>query len=254
MALRTVEQLKEYFAERKRINQRKQEKAKERKLKQQELQKRRREFAKALKDSKLEEKPKELPQFTFQVNGSNIIARENREDALYTMYELQHIENLYPEESGRINWSVWEELSNKLQKEFEELAKKQRKKEYNAIWRAEHSEYLKEYKAEYNKTPMGRAVYLVNSYQKADKKYNRGECTLTAQWIIDNIFNKPCHYCGETDWRKMGCDRIDNSLPHTPENVVPCCFECNSKRGRKSYEEFKASLQQQKTGGKIKGD
>lgn len=91
----------------------------------------------------------------------------------------------------------------------------------------------------YYETQIGRANRLINGYSRADKKYNRGECTLTPDWFIKNIFSKPCHYnCGETDWRNMGCDRIDNSKPHTPDNVVPCCTECNTKRGRKSYEKW----------------
>lgn len=147
MALRTVEQLKEYFAERRRINRCKQEKAKEQKLKikkqkQKEYQEYYRSLGKtkdkALKDSKLQEvyelarkikflqedktKTKEpISQFIYQVNGSNIIARENREDSLYTMYELQHIEDLYPEETGRINWKLWNILVTKLRKEFQKL-------------------------------------------------------------------------------------------------------------------------------------
>lgn len=114
--------------------------------------------------------------------------------------------------------------------------------EYNAKYAANHkekiAEYQAEYQAEYYKTPTGRAHNLVSNYQREDKKYNRGKCTLTARWVIDNIFSKSCHYCGKEGWEIMGCDRIDNSLPHTPENVVSCCVECNKKRGRKSYEEF----------------
>ena len=102
----------------------------------------------------------------------------------------------------------------------------------------------KEYFKEYNKTPMGRAVRLVAKYKQSDKKYNRGECTLTAKWVVDNIFPKPCIYCGESDWKKLGCDRIDNSKPHTPDNVVPCCEECNKKRHRKPFEEFLNEMQQ----------
>ena len=107
-------------------------------------------------------------------------------------------------------------------------------KEYQKQWREENPEKIKEY----SKTPMGRAINLVSTYQQTDKKQNRGECTLTAQWVVDNIFTSKCNWCKETDWTKLGCDRIDNSLPHTPDNVVPCCEECNKKRGRKTYEEF----------------
>lgn len=121
--------------------------------------------------------------------------------------------------------------------------------EYRKQYRKDNAEYFKqyhqanrekiaEYDKEYKKTPMGRAKNLVNAYKQNDKKYNRGECTLTTKWIVDNIFNSKCIYCGESDWRKLGCDRIDNSLPHTPSNVVCCCGECNNKRQKKSFEEF----------------
>lgn len=59
------------------------------------------------------------------------------------------------------------------------------------------------------------------------------DADIDGQWIIDNIFDKGCIYCGETDWRKLGCDRIDNTKPHTKDNVVPCCTRCNKLRSNK---------------------
>lgn len=138
--LYTKERLKEIWEQRK--QERLQEKLKTKKQKQKQYQEYYRSLGKtkdkALKDSKLQEiyqlahkikilqedktKTKEpISQFIYQVNGSNIIARENREDSLYTMYELQHLEDLYPEESGRINWSLWYKLIEKLRKEFQKL-------------------------------------------------------------------------------------------------------------------------------------
>ncbi len=119
----------------------------------------------------------------------------------------------------------------------------ERVKQYQQEHKEVHTEYMKQYR----QTPMGRACYLLNGYRKLDKEAGRGECTLTAQWIIDNIFTQKCHWCPETDWTKIGCDRIDNSLPHTPDNVIPCCAECNTKRGRKTYEEFKKALRTEET-------
>lgn len=113
---------------------------------------------------------------------------------------------------------------------------------YNKLYHQEHKEEIAEYEKQYKKTPNGRAKYLASSYCRCDKKANRGECTLTTQWIVDNIFSKPCHYCGETDWHKLGCDRIDNSKPHTEDNVVPCCWDCNRKRHTMDYEEYKKTL------------
>lgn len=107
-----------------------------------------------------------------------------------------------------------------------------------AEYHAAHKEAKNAYMAVYHSAPFGRAVNLVSGYRKQDKKSNRGECTIDAQWIVDNIFTQPCHYCGETDWYLLGCDRIDNTKPHTPENVVPCCNECNSKKARTPYDEY----------------
>ena len=52
---------------------------------------------------------------------------------------------------------------------------------------------------------------------------------MTAEWIIKNIFSRPCAHCGETDWRKLGCNRLDNSKPHTMDNCEPCCLKCNNR-------------------------
>ena len=111
------------------------------------------------------------------------------------------------------------------QKNKEKIA--EQKKQYRQENREKVAEYHKQYIKQYNKTPIGRATYLVNAYKRDDKKYNRGECTLTPQWIIDNIFTKPCAHCGKSGWQIIGCNRLDNSRPHTPDNVEPCCFEHN---------------------------
>lgn len=106
-----------------------------------------------------------------------------------------------------------------------------------AKYRQKHKKEIAEYDARYRKTKEGRAVMLINRHKEEDKKYNRGNCDLTMPWFVRNIFTK-CIYCGETDWKKLGCDRIDNNLPHTSGNVVPCCAECNCKRQKKPFEQF----------------
>lgn len=122
--------------------------------------------------------------------------------------------------------------------------------EYRASHKAEKSAYMAEYykknkerRAEYmalyKSTPIGRAHNLVRNYRRLDRDKNRGECTITPQWVVENIFSgQCCVYCGESDWHLLGCDRKDNALPHTPENCVPCCRSCNCKKHTKSYNEF----------------
>lgn len=82
---------------------------------------------------------------------------------------------------------------------------------------------------EWLNTPNGRASTLLSAYNAKDRKYNRGKGDLTAKWIVDNIFSQPCVHCGKTGWNIIGCNRLDNSKPHTMDNVEPCCKECNDK-------------------------
>lgn len=139
---------------------------------------------------------------------------------IYTKEELKERQKIYDQKYK----------NNNLEKRKESLRKAQEK------WRRKHgipernSKYVKnDGNLPYNKTPKGRAVYLLNRYKSSDKEHNRGESDLTSQWIVENIFSKPCAHCGETDWRKIGCNRLDNDKPHTKDNVEPCCGKCNRK-------------------------
>lgn len=85
----------------------------------------------------------------------------------------------------------------------------------------------------YRNTPKGRANHLLAAYNKSDEKNNRGKGDLTPQWIVENIFSKPCAHCGKTGWQVIGCNRIDNDKPHTKDNVEPCCRSCNAKEQAK---------------------
>ena len=127
----------------------------------------------------------------------------------------------------------WREKNADYMKQWRE-----KNPEYWEQWYGINREKRLEQNKQYKKTPMGRASRLVSSYNQADKKYNRGKCTLTTKWVVDHIFTSKCIYCGESDWKELGCDRIDNSKPHTEDNVVCCCEECNKKRGVKPFEEF----------------
>ena len=72
-----------------------------------------------------------------------------------------------------------------------------------------------------------RAINLINKYNNMDKAANRPKGDLTTKWVVENIFTKPCAHCGKEGWQIIGCNRLDNSKPHTIDNVEPCCKECN---------------------------
>ena len=140
------------------------------------------------------------------------------------LYYLLHAEEIKEKRRKRYQQNKEKELQK-----IREYSEKHKEEitAYQQLYREKNAERLKEYKDNY-----------YNDYKREDRKHNRGESTLTPEWIIDNIFSSKCVYCGESDWHKLGCDRKDNSLPHTEDNVVPCCFECNRKKGTMSYDEY----------------
>lgn len=74
-----------------------------------------------------------------------------------------------------------------------------------------------------------KASKMISAYKNKDKKMGfEKQCDIDIDWMIKNIFHQPCIYCGDTN--RIGCDRIDNDKPHTKDNVVPCCIECNTAR------------------------
>lgn len=80
----------------------------------------------------------------------------------------------------------------------------------------------------YRKTEIGRASALSYAYRKIDKAKGI-DSKITKEYLVENIFSKPCFYCDDTN-EGIGCDRIDNSKGHTIDNVVPCCRTCNTAR------------------------
>ena len=103
-------------------------------------------------------------------------------------------------------------------------------KEQNKKWKEINREKQRASVINWEKThPLEkRANYLIQAYNREDKKRGRGKGNLTSQWVIDNIFSQPCVHCGKTGWNIIGCNRIDNSKPHTMDNVEPCCKDCNT--------------------------
>lgn len=86
-------------------------------------------------------------------------------------------------------------------------------------------------------TSRSKASKMISSYKHKDKINGVSICDIDIDWMLENITNKPCVYCGDT--HRVGCDRIDNTKGHTKDNVVPCCYECNcAKNSNFTYDEM----------------
>ena len=139
----------------------------------------------------------------------------------------------------------WEEAHKEERKEYF----KKNKAEYYQSHKEKIAEYCKAnkekraakqaewHKANRDNNPIKyRANYLIQGYKKEDRKKGRISNELppnyvTVEDVIHLITKKCAHFdeCGTYGWRKIGLNRLDNSKPHTIDNVEPCCLKCNMK-------------------------
>jgi len=62
------------------------------------------------------------------------------------------------------------------------------------------------------------------------------------------LIRQPCYYCGAPPkqlvryggvrYLRNGLDRVDNTRGYLPDNVVPCCTQCNYAKRKRSLREF----------------
>jgi 5-methylcytosine-specific restriction endonuclease McrA len=123
-------------------------------------------------------------------------------------------------------------------------------REYFHKWYIEHEDeyrkYLNQYQNNKYKTdPVFRAIQIFNVYKQRDKRKgimpdNPADYPTKEEYV--QMLQQPCVFCGETDWHKIGLDRIDSSLGHIRGNLQPCCGSCNSKKNNMANEEFKQRI------------
>lgn len=157
-------------------------------------------------------------------------------------YRIEHKEEL-SKKKQQYYLSNKDDILARLKQRYNE--KSEYLKQYAKQYRLEHPEYNKEYYKKYYSTLEGYCRCLLRTYKHSDKKYNRIKTSVPNNYITLEFFTQavqqPCTYCKKHKiFTEMGLDRKDNSLPHTIDNCVPCCTECNVKRGRwYTHEEFK---------------
>jgi hypothetical protein len=99
-----------------------------------------------------------------------------------------------------------------------------------------NKEAIVEQSRAYYRTPKGKYVSI-----KREAKRRSIHFSLSLKLYESKLWGKPCHYCG-CDIEVTGLDRKDSSKGYTPDNVVPCCWDCNTKKGTKPYEDFLAEI------------
>lgn len=116
-----------------------------------------------------------------------------------------------------------------------------KRKRIKATWNKENKEKMARYNQEYYQTIPGMAARRRSHYLADDKEKGFDTTqTVTVEWIAENILTASCIYCHDTEPYHLGCDRIDESKGHTPDNVVCACPVCNWERSlqKMSVEEF----------------
>lgn len=60
--------------------------------------------------------------------------------------------------------------------------------------------------------------------------------TLEIEDIL-KVWKQPCYYCGEPI-KTAGLDRYDNRRGYEPDNIVPCCYNCNRMKATMHGDDF----------------
>jgi hypothetical protein len=126
-------------------------------------------------------------------------------------------------------------------------ANKEHKKEYGKAYYEANKEYKKSYDKDYREANRERVLKNSAARYRTPKgkwelirtraKQRNLDFSLPFELYESKLWGNPCHYCG-VDIEVTGLDRKDSNKGYTPDNVVPCCWNCNTKKSAKPYEQF----------------
>ena len=122
--------------------------------------------------------------------------------------------------------------------EAKRLYYEEHKEEIESEKKKKYEDQIEALKYNYHNNKTIRAKTLTTSYKRYDNYYFYGQNkTITYKQLLE-LWNKGCIYCGEKDWHKLGADRIDNKKPHSIDNCVCSCGQCNIERGCRNFQDF----------------
>lgn len=96
-------------------------------------------------------------------------------------------------------------------------------------WKSRNKDKVKSMNREWStKFPLKKRL----THAKDIAKRRGFKCDITNEQFI-SYWNSKCEYCYKAilNEKGIGLDRLDNNLGYTPENVVPCCGDCNYIKG-----------------------
>ena len=79
-------------------------------------------------------------------------------------------------------------------------------------------------------------MYQYNGFDTAFLKERNLQFSLTEAQFL-SFWQKPCHYCC-SEIQTIGLDRVENNVGYEFNNVVPCCYTCNSMKMNLEYNEW----------------
>lgn len=111
-------------------------------------------------------------------------------------------------------------------------------------WINNHPEKRREYKIRWKTNNPEQYVFTMRAQVKKRKALKRGATIsnfTSKQWeLIKQLHNYSCFYCGSKPDRldQDHCIPLSRGGTHTLSNIVPSCTSCNSRKGRKTLEEY----------------
>ena len=82
---------------------------------------------------------------------------------------------------------------------------------------------------------IGRYTSYKKGAESRDLEFNLTIDEFKTFWQVN------CHYCN-SKVETIGLDRVDNAQGYILQNIVPCCYKCNSMKMDSSYDDFVSSI------------
>ena len=100
-------------------------------------------------------------------------------------------------------------------------------KEYAEVHKDELKQYRKDWYQENRNLPIVRFRQLKSSATRRNLLVG-----ITFEYYQELISTNICHYCpNELPVSGSGIDRLDHFKGYIVGNVVPCCWDCNARKG-----------------------